>query len=228
MGTYDGTTPTGGLPEGERKRRENGECLYVFFSEGTVSKFKASDDDIKAFMVAIFPDGAELAMAAFDERYVLQEAARLIQALRQDVGALEHGNAQLQNQVADLTAMAGNLHAANLKRIECQKLLAHSSAQDIRKTHELNVLVKENRALLAKVETFAETERLAVENANRAWAEVDRLDIALFRIGELPRTWLAWQERIQADYWKDQGVVSILEKPIHQLGEMLTRARRPV
>jgi hypothetical protein len=47
-----------------------------------MSKFRASDEDIKAFMVAIFPDGAELAMAAFDERYVLQEATRLIKTLR--------------------------------------------------------------------------------------------------------------------------------------------------
>lgn len=65
-----------------------------------MSKFRASDDDIKSFMVAIFPDGAELATAAFDERYVLQEAARLIQALRQDVGTLEHANAQLREELA--------------------------------------------------------------------------------------------------------------------------------
>lgn len=48
-----------------------------------MNKHAASDEDIHAFMAAVYPTGPALAMAAFDEREVLREATRLIAELRQ-------------------------------------------------------------------------------------------------------------------------------------------------
>jgi hypothetical protein len=84
---------------------------------------RASDDDIKAFMMAIFPDGAALAMAVFDERSVLQEATRLIQGLRDAVTTLEQTNAQCQHQLA--AVMAGQAPTVTLKRIDFQDGARH-------------------------------------------------------------------------------------------------------
>lgn len=47
-------------------------------------KQKASDADVKAFMRAVFPDAADLAIAAFDEKHVLITATKLIDGLRAD------------------------------------------------------------------------------------------------------------------------------------------------
>ena len=47
-------------------------------------KRQASEADIKAFMKAVFPDGGNLATAAFDERHVLATATKLIADLRAD------------------------------------------------------------------------------------------------------------------------------------------------
>ena len=114
-------------------------------------KSRASDEDIHAFMAAVYPLGPALATAALDERLVLQEATRTIVELRAKIEtfteterlAIENGN-RAWTEVGRLDAV-GN-RAANLKRIELEKILNHSMHQDRMKTHELNVLVKENRA----------------------------------------------------------------------------------
>mgnify|MGYP001579529263 CR=1 FL=1 len=55
-------------------------------------KKAASDEEVQAFIAAVFPDAPALARAAFDERYVLTEATRLITDLRVRVLAREmHG-----------------------------------------------------------------------------------------------------------------------------------------
>ena len=86
-------------------------------------KRKATDDDVHAFMAAIYPEGPALATAAFDEATVLREATRLIMALR--------------------------------------AVQAEAFVLDTRKTNEINVLVKENRALLAG--------HIQVQDKIRAW-----------------------------------------------------------
>lgn len=51
-------------------------------------KRRASDEDVRAFMAAVYPLGPALATAAFDERLVLREATRLITELREAARAV--------------------------------------------------------------------------------------------------------------------------------------------
>ncbi len=45
-------------------------------------KQRATEDDIRQFMAAVYPEAPELAMASFDERGVLRTATALIRAQR--------------------------------------------------------------------------------------------------------------------------------------------------
>ena len=47
-------------------------------------KQKASDEDVNAFMRAVFPAAPDLAIAAFDEAHVLRTATQVIATLREE------------------------------------------------------------------------------------------------------------------------------------------------
>ena len=51
----------------------------------SMTRHAATEEDVKAFIAAVFPDAPSLAMVAYDEQHVLRTATALIQDLRHTI-----------------------------------------------------------------------------------------------------------------------------------------------
>jgi DNA-binding phage protein len=153
-----------------------------------MSKFRASDEDIKAFMVAIFTDGAELATAAFDERYVLQEATRLIQSLRADVArgfvedsAVRVDNESLRNWRATVTTALQREGGAHFADVPDHIRALVGTAK--RYAELADAVVGPDRLSVEDRDFW--THEMTVHNARQARADGDDLESVRVHVGRI-------------------------------------------
>jgi hypothetical protein len=65
------------------------------------SKQRATDEDVMRFIRAVYPEAPHLALASFNEKKALNDAAELIEQLRQTVADKESDCARLHNAFMD-------------------------------------------------------------------------------------------------------------------------------
>ena len=115
--TYSRARPTAAITIGTSERRN--QRKHSKMNGGVMPKRDATDEDVAAFMAAVFPDAPNLATTAFDEHHVLRTAAALIAQLREKAEALG-------DQVATLTRRREEMERHNE---ELQDVLTKQSAQ---------------------------------------------------------------------------------------------------